>query len=42
MDDQIEIFGTTFAVTYYLMIAFYNNHYGQLIIDSNLGIFNEL
>ncbi|XP_031776166.1 uncharacterized protein LOC116415484 [Apis florea] len=42
MDDRIEIFGSAFIVLYHLMIAFYNNHYGQLIIDSSFGIFNEL
>ncbi|XP_031776132.1 uncharacterized protein LOC100869966 isoform X1 [Apis florea] len=42
MDDRIEIFGSAFIVVYHLMVAFYNNHYGQLIIDSSLGIFNEL
>ncbi|XP_043788207.1 uncharacterized protein LOC122712548 [Apis laboriosa] len=42
MDNRIEVFGCILIVTYHLMIAFYNNHYGQLIIDSNLGIFNEL
>ncbi|XP_031776127.1 mannosyl-oligosaccharide 1,2-alpha-mannosidase IB-like isoform X5 [Apis florea] len=42
MDDRIEIFGSAFIVMYHLMIAFYNNHYGQLIIDSSLDIFNEL
>ncbi|XP_043788206.1 uncharacterized protein LOC122712547 [Apis laboriosa] len=42
MDNRIEISGSALVVIYHLMIAFYNNHYGQLIIDSNLGIFNEL
>ncbi|XP_043788204.1 uncharacterized protein LOC122712545 [Apis laboriosa] len=42
MDSRIEIFGSILIVMYHLMIAFYNNHCGQLIIDSNLSIFNEL
>ncbi|XP_043788199.1 uncharacterized protein LOC122712541 [Apis laboriosa] len=42
MDSRTEISGCALVVIYHLMIAFYNNHYGQLIIDSNLGIFNEL
>ncbi|XP_043788205.1 uncharacterized protein LOC122712546 [Apis laboriosa] len=42
MDNPIEISGSALVVIYHLMIAFYNNHYGQLIIDSNLSIFNEL
>ncbi|XP_026296272.1 uncharacterized protein LOC100576383 isoform X5 [Apis mellifera] len=42
MDDRMEILGSTLIVIYHLMIAFYNNHCGQLIIDSNLAIFNEL
>ncbi|XP_061929863.1 uncharacterized protein LOC133666006 [Apis cerana] len=42
LDNRIEIFVSTVIVTYHLMIAFYNNHCGQLIIDSSLDIFNEL
>ena len=42
MDNRMEIFGCILVVAYHLMIAFYSNYCGQLIIDSNLGIFNEL
>ena len=42
MDNPIEILGTALIITYHLVIAFYSNHCGQLIIDSSLGMFNEL
>ncbi|KAG6802037.1 hypothetical protein HZU73_02508 [Apis mellifera caucasica] len=42
MNNRMEIFGSALMVMYHLMIAFYNNHCGQLIIDSNFGIFKEL
>ncbi|XP_026296279.1 uncharacterized protein LOC113218751 [Apis mellifera] len=42
MDNRVEIFCSTIVVTYHLMTALYNNHYGQLIINSNHDIFNEL
>ncbi|XP_061929857.1 uncharacterized protein LOC133666003 isoform X1 [Apis cerana] len=42
MDNEIEIFGSALMVTYHLMIVFFNNHCGQIIIDSSLDIFNEL
>ncbi|XP_061929864.1 uncharacterized protein LOC133666007 [Apis cerana] len=42
MDNPIEILGSALMVTYHLMIVFFNNHSGQIIIDSSLDIFNEL
>ncbi|XP_026296271.1 uncharacterized protein LOC100576383 isoform X4 [Apis mellifera] len=42
MDNRMEILGSILIVIYHLMMALYNNHYGQLIINSNHGIFNEL
>ncbi|XP_061929862.1 uncharacterized protein LOC133666005 [Apis cerana] len=42
MDNPIEILGSALIITYHLVIAFYSNHCGQLIIDSSLGMFNEL
>ena len=42
MDNQIEILGSALIIIYHLMIVFFNNHCGQLIIDSSLDVFNEL